>query len=298
MTLIARTSFHRQQSPLIKMVGLLDLPLELREPILLDVILDTTQHPPDDPRWLESQTDYVFMDEGGVNTEDSAPIFVRALQRHAMPLLQVNQQIRDEVIDLMPRRLGQRVDDASIDVVFVDKDSSSWALQFRLCATWLSAPFPTNHRNTVHAQIRHFQFPIAELAWLSHHQTMGGDCQSWVDSQTAGLLLGFLANSLVAPTGSAASSKAQRIAVAGGSRRPYRTIQNLVIDIPFEPDQQDSLETRIRCSWCADAHRYMSNDGFHQMIPSGKRASTEESGPIKMISLSEDDHDASGTSDT
>lgn len=254
------------------MVGLLDLPLELREPILLDVILDTTQKPPDDPRCFKGRGDFVIMDANILRLKSSPSIFARPLQRHAMPLLHVNQQIRDEVIDLMPRKLDQQIDDASADVVFVDKGNSSWNSQFRLCATWLSAPFPTNHRNTVHAQIRYFQVPTSKPVWHLHPKAMGNDCQSWVDSQTAGLLLSFLANTLVASSGSAAIFKVQRTAGECGSQTPYRTIQNLVLDILLEPDQQDSLETRIQCSWCADAHGDISNHGFYQMIPSGKRA--------------------------
>lgn len=249
------------------MVGLLDLPLELREPILLDVILDTTQQPPNDPASAERSEGYEVMKTNGYCTEPWGHIHCKPLQRHAMPLLHVNQQIRDEIIDLMPRKLAQRVDDAKLDVLCVEEVGRD------LWATWLSAPFPTNNLNTLHAQIRDFQIPSSSARLIMHQKgSIGKDCKYWVNLENAEMLLRFLADFLRPRTGTTSIHKSQRIASADGNQLTNRTIQNLTIDIPFDPDQQDSLKARIRCSWCTDPGGDISTNHARCRIPSGKRA--------------------------
>jgi hypothetical protein len=81
-------------------------------------------------------------------------LFCKSLKRHAMPLLHINQQIRAEVIDFVLQKLGQRIDDAKVDVIY--RIETKWGPS-TLWATWLSAPFPTYHLHTLHAQIRQFQ---------------------------------------------------------------------------------------------------------------------------------------------
>lgn len=232
------------------MVGLLDLPLELREPILLDVILDTIQQPPDDPASAGRSEGYEVMRATGFMAKPPRDAtFLKPLQHHAMSLLHVNQQIRDEVIGIMPRRLAQRVDDAKLDLLYVQN------MGWNLWATWLSAPFPTNNLNTLHAQIRHFQAPRFYAPLIAHQNvSTGEDCKFWVNPESAEMLLDFLAELLRPPPGKTS------------------TIQNLVIDVPFDPDQQDSLETRVRCSWCTDPGAGIPNNHARCRIPSGKRA--------------------------
>ncbi|KAI7788251.1 hypothetical protein LA080_012318 [Diaporthe eres] len=257
------------------MVGLLDLPLELREPILVEVILDTTQQPPNDPASAERSEGYEVMRTSGCKAEPWGLVHCRPLQRHAMPLLHVSQQIRDEVIELMPRRLAQRVDDAKLDVLYVEEFSRNLGFCPNLWVTWLSAPFPTNNLNTLHAQIRDFQIPIssswARLIW-HHNVSIGEDCKYWVKPESAEMLLKFLAEFVRSRKGKTSIHKTQRISGSGGSQPANRTIENLVIDIPFDLDQQDSLEARVRCSWCTDTGDNISNNHAHCRIPSGKRA--------------------------
>lgn len=184
-----------------------------------------------------------------------------------MPLLQVNQRIRDEVIDLLPRKLGQRIDDAKLDVLFVENISR------QLWGTWLSAPFPTNNLNTLHAEIRVFQINRSYVSRLMHWAgSTGQDCRYWVDSECAEKLLKFLTNFLQPREGHTPAHKAWGINLAAESRVANRTIQNIAINIPFELEQQDSLQTRVRCSWCANAIADASNNDDGRMIPSGKRA--------------------------
>lgn len=56
--------------------------------------------------------------------------------------------MRDEVIDLILRRLGQQIDDAKFD--FMDSEGEG------LWATWLSAPCRTIYLNVMHLQLRKF----------------------------------------------------------------------------------------------------------------------------------------------
>lgn len=253
------------------MVGLLDLPLELREPILVDVILNTTQQRSEDMHSVINDLRYNYVVIKSHNYETPGPIRFRPLTGHAMSLLHINQQIRDEVIELMPRRLGHRKDDAKVDLIYVDE--VQWDCTTSLYATWLSAPFPTNHLNTVHAQIRDVQSPSCPALSHPHPRvSVGQDCKFWVDTQSAGMLLNFFARSLVAEWGDASIYEVQSISGVVGSRTVNRTIQNLVVDIPFERDQQESLETPVRCQWCPGAHKGISKIDAHRMIPSGKRA--------------------------
>lgn len=249
------------------MVGLLDLPLELREPILLNVILETTQRPPDGPLSAELREGYEVVKAGGINPDSQPQIYCKPLQSHSMPLLQLNRQIRYEVIDILPRKLGQRIGDAKLDVLFVEDVFQ------QLWGTWLSAPFPTSNLNTLHAEIRDFQI----LESFSSHTThptasIEQDCRHWVVPCCADKLLKFLADFLQPGEGSTPIYNAQEIKYAAGSQVASRTIQNLAINIPLKLDQQDSLETRVRCSWCKSANADVSNDSIYRRIPSGKRA--------------------------
>lgn len=248
------------------MVGLLDLPLELREPILLEVILDTTQKPPDGPLSAELSGGYEVL-----NITDSwVNIHRKHLQRHSMPLLQVNQQIRDEVVDLMPRNLGHRADDAKLDFLFVED------FHRHLWGTWLWAPFPTSNLNTLHAEIRSFQIANSitiPLIQLTHPiANVGQDCKTWVDSQCAAKLLNFLVDFLQPRKGEVSMYTTQRVEGAAGSQIANRTVQDLAINIPFEPDQQESLETRVRCLWCTSASAGVSSNDIHRSMLSGRRA--------------------------
>lgn len=184
-----------------------------------------------------------------------------------MSLLHVNQQIRDEVIDIMPRRLAQRVDDAKLDLLYVQN------IGWNLGATWLSAPFPTNNLNTVQAQIRNFQVRESLSERIIHPTvSIGQDCNYWVYSDCASMLLNFLADSLQTRPGNNSIYATQKTAGADGSQAVNLTIQNLVINIPYELDQLDSLETRVRCSQCTDADADILNNHLHHRIPSGKRS--------------------------
>ncbi|KAK7717121.1 hypothetical protein SLS63_010740 [Diaporthe eres] len=249
------------------MAGLLSLPLELREPILVGVILDTTQQQPNDPAAAKCSEGYEFRKTIGFGTEPQGSIFCKPLRRHAMSLLHVNQQIRDEVIDIMPRRLAQRVDDAKLDLLYVQY--TGWDLW----ATWLSAPFPTNNLNTVQAQIRNFQVRRSLSERIIHPTvSIGEDCNHWVYPEFASMLLNFLADSLQTRPGKNSIYATQKTAGAHGSKADNLTIQNLVINIPFELDPPDSLETRVRCSQCTDADGDIVNNHLHHRVPSGRRS--------------------------
>lgn len=182
---------HQQQLPFVKVIGLLDLPPELREPILVEVILDTTQEPPDGPLSAKNSEGYEVVKISGIDTGPGGPIYHKPLQSHSMPLLHVNKQIRDEVINLMPRKLGQRVDDAKLDVLFLQGKRP------RVWGTWLSAPFPTSNLNTLHAEIREFMM-VKSGGHRSTHMIAkaGQDCKLWVNLQCADKLLKFLAHFL------------------------------------------------------------------------------------------------------
>lgn len=185
-----------------------------------------------------------------------------------MALLQVNQQIRDEVIDIMPRKLGQRIDDAKLDVLFVGD------INRQLWGTWLSAPFSTSNLNTLHAEIRVFQITRCSFENRLKHPpaSTGQDCRYWVYSRCAEMLLKFLTDFLQSREGKTSVHKAQGIGFAAENQGANRAIQNVAINIPFELDQQDSLETRVQCFWCTNANDDAFNNDSHRMIPSGKRA--------------------------
>lgn len=249
------------------MVGLLDLPLELREPILLEVILDTTQQPPDNPVSARRSKGYDVTKIKGCGDEPWSHIHCKPLQRHAMPLLHVNRQIRAEIFDLMPRKLAQGIDDAKLDVLYVEE------LSRKIWATWLSAPFPTDNLDTLHAQIRDFQIgPVRTLTIEHTIPSPMQDCERWVDPECAEILLKFLADVLHSGSGKTSIYKTQRVASAYWNQTADRTVKNLVINIPFERDQQDSPETRVRCMRCGHTHGDISNSHTRRMIPSGKRA--------------------------
>lgn len=249
------------------MVGLLDLPLELREPILLYVILDTIQEQPEDPDSARRDGGYQVMAKTGMMTDFWRKILSKPLPGHAMPLLLVNGQIRDEIIKFMPELLGHRVDDAKVDVLFVD--DRGWSLW----ATWLSAPFPTNNLNTLHAQVREFQtLESVSIDSLHPNLSINDDCKYWVYYQCAGMLLHFLTGWLRPRRGENPIYEAQTTRDGDESRTTSRTIQNLVIDIPVEPDPQDSLEERMRCMRCPVPGGNFGNGHYHRWIPSGRRA--------------------------
>lgn len=247
------------------MVGLLDLPLELREPILLDVILETTQPPPDGPFTVERRQEYEYIASFGIGDDPCSRLSCKPLQRHAMPLLHVNQKIRDEVMDLMPRRLAHRFNDAKLDVLYEENMGRGWDIQ----ATWLSEPFPTKTMDTLHAKIRHLQYRTPGSPALSHPRVnIAQDCKYWLHRETAVMFLHFLAVFL---------TQNRTVTEFTDAYTPWsvsasRTIRNVVIDIPFELDQQGSLETRVRCFGCTHDGGPMASDQSFAMIPSGKRA--------------------------
>lgn len=251
------------------MVGFLDLPLELREPILFDVVLDTTQPRPEDLNSLEHDPSYRRTTEDDYSDVGPGSIFCRPLQHHALPLLHVNQQIRAEVISLVSRRLGQRIDDAKVDVVYAD--GLSWNTP-ALYATWLSA-FPINHLNTAHAQIRHVQLNSFVEIYCPHQMSNPSqNCHSWVLPQSAAMLLNFLAQTVSMQDGNASIHGPRSIVDANEHQKSDRKIFNLVIDIPFEHDKQDSLKARVRCSRCITGTFEWPTIHTYSMIPSGKRA--------------------------
>lgn len=166
----------------------------------------------------------------------------------------------------MPRKLAHQIDDAKLDVLYVERMGRN------LWTTWISAPFPTNNLSTLHAQIRDFQIPYSFIRHIGHPTvSIEQDCKFWVNPESAEMLLKFLAEFLHPRTGKTSIHKTQRTAGANGSRPASRTIQNLVIDIPFDLDQQDSLETRVQCLWCAGPDEDINNNA-RRRIPSGKRA--------------------------
>lgn len=260
------TSFlrYQKQLPFAKMVGLLDLPLELREPILLDVILDTTQPPPDGHASVQNREGYENIGSSGISHDPWGRMVCKPLQHHAMPLLHVNQQIRDEVINLMPRRLAHKFNDAKVDVLYVE--NMGWDIQ----ATWLSAPFPTKTLDTLHATVRDllFRTPISPV--LGHPKvSTTQDCRYWLHPETAVMFLQFLA---VFSREQKGTTTRYTDAYSCWSKAANRTIRNVVIDIPFELDQQASLETRLRCFGCVHDGVRTTNVQSLSMIPSGKRA--------------------------
>lgn len=249
------------------MVGLVDLAYELRVEILLPLIRGTTQQQPEDPDAARRDGGYGLIANTSMMTDFQGKIRFKPLPGHSMPLLLVNGKIRDEIIAFMPGRLGHRFDDAKVDALFVA--DPNW----RLCVTWLSAPFPTNNLNTLHAQIRKFE--TFQSVWINpSHPTpsINDDCEYWVNEDCAGMLLYFLTGWLRPRQGENLIYEAQTIRDGDGSRTTSRTIQNLVIDIPVEPDQQESLEERIRCMMCPVPGGNFGNGHYHRWIPSGRRA--------------------------
>lgn len=256
------------------MVGLLDLPLELREPILLDVVVDTIQEQPENPTYLGYLRGYQALCSIGYSD-----VFCKSVQRHAMALLQVNQQIRYEVIDLVLRRLGQRFNDAKVDAMYVRPGPNG--TQTTLNATWLSEPFPTTHLNRLHVQIRCFQASESLSAdWgprlhiLTHPgANSGDDCRRWLGSENAALLLEFVRQSLLRIKAGCASSHVYKVPSCNDeSGTTNRTIQKLVIDIPFESDAQPLPGERVRCMYCPPVNTNSWKPRFHPIVPSGQRA--------------------------
>lgn len=255
------------------MVGLLDLPLELREPILLDVVVDTIEEQPEN-------TDEVgyFRGYRGLSHTWNTDVSCKSLPRHAMALLQINQQIRYEVIDIVLRRLGQRFNDAKVDVMYVQFGQSF--METNLFATWLSAPFPTTHLNSLRLQIRCFQtLENSSFRWdpsllPSTHQTVdsGEDCQLWLGSENAALLLEFVRASLQPWAAHESSHECKRPSTALRSRTIDRTVQKLVIDIPFDSDPPLLPGARIRCMFCPTTNTNFSKKHSSPIIPRGKRA--------------------------
>lgn len=196
-----------------------------------------------------------------------------------MVLLQTNQQIRFEVTGLVLRRLGQRFNDAKVDVMYVqhDRNRNRDGLNTRLCATWLSVPFPTTHLNSLHVQLRFFQSHdlrdshFIHLLFLTNTKSWE-DCVHWLGSQHAEKLLEFVHMSLRTEAGNASSHDYKRFPSAHESLTTKRTIQKLVIDLPFESDSRQLPGERVRCELCPRTSSDFSNKDFRPIVPSGKRA--------------------------
>lgn len=255
------------------MDSLLDLPLELREPILLDVVIDTIQEGPE-------STDEVgyFRGYHMLSHTWNSDVSCKSLPRHAMALLQINQQIRYEVIDIVLRRLGQRFNDAKVDAMYVQFGQSF--PQTSLFATWLSAPFPTTHLNSLHVQIRCFQtFENSFFRWdpsplpFTHESVDSGeDCQLWLGSENAASLLEFVRASLQPEVAHDSSHECKTPSRALKTRTIDRTVQKLVIDIPFDSDPPLLPGARVRCMFCPTTNTNFSKTPSSRIIPTGKRA--------------------------
>lgn len=267
------------------MVGLLDLPLELREPILLDVVVDTIEKQPETPFELSKFKGYrTVFTHGG--------LFCKSLRRDARALLHINQQIRAEVVDLVLRKLAQRTDDARLDLVFEDRTNGP----FNLWATWLSAPFRAYHLHTLHTQVRYLQVKKAGTRTNFPHVfrlSNTEDCCEWANGPTADRLLWFLAESLRTEAGKASIHRGRRktrSTITGGDRLSLRTIQKLAIDIPVDPISPNSRNKPVRCMECHQTYEGTSL----RMVPSGKRAAlllAKSMHKILMWNL----HDVAGT---
>ncbi|POS75212.1 hypothetical protein DHEL01_v206396 [Diaporthe helianthi] len=250
------------------MVGLLDLPLELREPILLDVIFDTIKQQPAQPPTLDEAVigDYrcVQVFERGRN--GSVLSFCSSLKRHAMSLLHVNQKIRNDVISFVLPGLAQHTNDAKLDIII---KKGPHPRPVSLWATWLSAPFPAYHLNTLHMQIRYFQ---DHVSWEHHPSRIlrsVKDCDSWIDYGTADMLLRFVAEQTKAH--GASIHERQRITITKGRLKSHRTIQKLVIDIPVDPNVPTSRGERVYCSGCLPNTTSTWDEANFCMVPTGKR---------------------------
>ncbi|KAJ0120136.1 hypothetical protein J7T55_000991 [Diaporthe amygdali] len=242
------------------MVGLLDLPLELREPILLGVVLDTIQQQPEGPLSIygEPSSRHVPVLEPSLEFRRT---FCRPLQRHASPLLLINHQIRNEVTHLVLQRLGQRINDAKLDFVCMDRKG--------LWATWLSAPFPATHLHTVNAQVRNFTRIVPSLARAARSRLIStsiGQDDDWQgERQVAEMMRDFLANFLRGQRAATILWDTQSARSYSESGAASRTIQNLVIDLPFESDPRYSpREPALAC-------HNMYRDGMYCMLPFEKR---------------------------
>ncbi|KAL1878180.1 hypothetical protein Daus18300_002097 [Diaporthe australafricana] len=240
------------------MVGFLDLPVELRDQILLEVILDTIQQPPEAPVSVKNNEAYRLVeDDSGFMASYSVGYFCKALQRHALPLLHINQQTRDEVIGVVSRRLGQRVDDAKLDVMDI-KNEGTWA-------TWLSAPFPFTHLNVLHVQLRMFDVPLLDQTPEGYLGDNDPDAEGLCD---------LLACFLGALAGRSLLLENPEPSAGYGWRRGHHWVESLSIDIPFnsEPDPRYSLETFMQHAM--DPNFKSTDEHYHCVVPSTQDIAT------------------------
>lgn len=257
------------------MVGLLDLPLELREPIFLDLILQTTQQPPENPPSASRSNTYGLV-RGLPVLKKTGDVFCKPLQNHALPLLHINQQIRDEVIDLVSRRLGQRIDDAKVDVMYLAHEG--------LWATWLSVPFPTAHINTLHARLRNFHARHRNtdrlLAYCGTHDSRNQGSCSGVDVQNAGMLCDFLVAFLRGHERRSLSAVSQSSSSRCAYRNFGRTVKKVVVNVDFDSEWDAEQETpqypltgakMILDFARSDDEEEISNMACHRMVPTTKR---------------------------
>lgn len=257
------------------MVGLLDLPLELREPIFLDLILQTTQQPPESPAPASCGNTYGLI-RGVPVLKKTGDVFCKPLQNHALPLLHINQQIRDEVIELVSRRLGQRIDDAKLDLMYL--------AHVGLWATWLSVPCPTAHINTLHASLRSFHGRIHGTDWLlayddTHDSMNQGSC-SGVDVQNAGMLCDFLVAFLRGHERRFLSAVSQSSSSRCAYRNFGRTVKKVVINVDFDSEWDAKQETPqyplkdtdvVYDLTQSDENEQLSKMAYHRMVPTTKR---------------------------
>lgn len=172
--------------------------------------------------------------------------------------------------------MDQRVDDAKADVMYL-ADAGLWA-------TWLSAPFPTNHVNTLHACLRNFQARDQDSGWIivstGHHSMMRQGFCSGVDTQNAGLLCDFLANFLRGDQANPLQIKSQRAIRGRGNQRSGPTIQKVAINIDFDSDWNAAQETPqyplTQTSLFIDLtqttiNQQLLHKHYHRMVPSSKR---------------------------
>lgn len=258
------------------MAGLLDLPLELREPIFLDLILQTTQQPPESPLSASRSNTYGLI-RGIPVLKKTRDVFGRPLQNHAMPLLQINKQIRDEVIDLISRRLRQRVDDAKVDVMYL--------AHVGLWATWLSVPCPTAHINTLHAGLRSFQALHLGTDWLVGYEDTDdsmrqGSC-SGVDVQNADMLCDFLAAFLTGHERKSLSVMSQSTNSGRVHRNFGPTVNRVVVDVDIDSEwdakqgtpQYPLTDAKVvyNLTQSDDDLKQLANKAYHCMVPSTRR---------------------------
>ena len=190
-------------------MGLLEIPIEIREQILNEFLDTSRVEGPVNPK-------------STINDRKTLPhshIFFKKMQNLAVPVLLANKQLHGEIKDLINRKSSQRANYA-IDIMYV-KDSGLWS-------TWLSAPVLTTDLGTIHATFRLFNQPdnLPDTMYFPN-MWRGGDggppSGVWVFYD---MITQFL-DQRIGPWPHRAEVEAERI-----------TIRRLVLDVltPVEPD--------------------------------------------------------------